>query len=289
MIRFLLCFLLVAGPACADRLRLSGALTLRSTNSQFGGFSGLHLSENGHRFTALSDRGKIMTGEVQRRRGRISGASGFRIKPLLDTGKRPVQGAYGDSEGLAINGAGRLYVSFEGQSRVWTYARTTSPATELPRPPEFRRLQPNSGLEALAIDHNGWLYAIPERSGAWTRPFPVYRYRHGKWDMSLSLPRSEKFLPTGADFGPDGRLYLLERDFSWMGGFLSRIRRFTLGPDGFTGGETLLRTGPGERDNLEGISVWKDETGRTRITVISDDNFQFLQITELVEYELVEE
>ena len=37
---------------------------------------------------------------------------------------------------------------------------------------------------------------------------------------------------TDADFGPDGQLYLLERDFGWLAGFATRVRRFTLGPDG---------------------------------------------------------
>ncbi len=93
----------------------------------------------------------------------------------------------------------------------------------------------------------------------------------------------------GADFGPDGRLYVLERDFSWMGGFASRIRRFTLGPDGFDAGETLLETGMGSTDNFEGISVWRDADGGTRITLIADDNFFALQSTAIAEYRLIGE
>ena len=38
---------------------------------------------------------------------------------------------------------------------------------------------------------------------------------------------------------------------------------------------------------MEGISVWRDAAGRTRVTLISDDNFFALQRTVIVEYLLV--
>ena len=81
-----------------------------------------------------------------------------------------------------------------------------------------------------------------------------------------------------------GRLYLLERDFAGIG-FRSRVRRFA--PDG-TGEEVLLETGIGVHDNLEGISVWRDDLSRIRLTMVSDDNFRFFQRTEFVEYALGE-
>jgi hypothetical protein len=114
----------------------------------------------------------------------------------------------------------------------------------------------------------------------------VFRFRDGAWDQTLRLSRSGTFLVTGADFGPDGRLYVLERDFAWVGGFASRIRRFVLGPDGFDDGETLLETGFGTPDNYEGISVWRDPAGETRVTLIADDNFFPLQSTAIAEYRL---
>ena len=92
-----------------------------------------------------------------------------------------------------------------------------------------------------------------------------------------------------ADFGPDGKFYLLERDFGWLTGFATRIRRFTLGPNGFSDEVTLIETPFGELDNMEGISVWRDDAGRTRITLISDDNFFPLQRTMFVEYVLAED
>jgi hypothetical protein len=51
---------------------------------------------------------------------------------------------------------------------------------------------------------------------------------------------------------------------------------------------TLLETGFGATDNLEGISVWRDQAGRTRVTLVSDDNFFALQRTVVMEYLLNE-
>jgi hypothetical protein len=121
------------------------------------------------------------------------------------------------------------------------------------------------------------------------RPFPVYRLRDGVWDKSLSIPREGAFLVAGADFGPDGRLYVLERDFTWTGGFATRVRRFALGAEGFDAGETLLETSLGGTDNFEGISVWTDAAGVTRVTLIADDNFFVLQSTVVAEYRLIEQ
>ena len=171
-------------------------------------------------------------------------------------------------------------------------ASTASAATPTsPAPPSAgRRTRPspgcsaNSGLEALAIDTAGTLHAIPERSGRLERPFPVYRYRDGRWIDPLSLRRDGPFLVSDATFGPDGRLYVLERDFEWLGGFRTRVRRFELGADGLDGETTLLETRFGELDNMESIAVWQDPEGRTRVLLLSDDNFFMLQRTVFAEY-----
>jgi len=83
--------------------------------------------------------------------------------------------------------------------------------------------------------------------------------------------------------GPDGQLYVLERDFLGIG-FRSRVRRFDL-----TGGneQILLETRLRQHDNLEGISIWQDDQG-VRMTLISDDNYRAFQRTEIVEYRLTD-
>jgi hypothetical protein len=288
--RFLLALLLawsaLAARAGGPVLLPDARVTWRESTPGFGGYSGLAVSADGGSFLAISDKGTWARGRFERRDGRLHGAHLVAQGPLHGVLGAPLTGVDTDAEGLAVDAAGRAWVSFEGFHRVRRYDDIDGPAEQVPSHPDFPRLQFNSGLEALALDAAGTLYAIPERSGAWERPFPVYRFRDGRWDDGPSLRRDGTFLVVDADFGPDGDLYVLERDFRWLGGFATRVRRFGLGPDGFRDEVTLLGTGFGELDNMEGISVWQDDAGRIRVTLISDDNFFALQQTMFAEYVL---
>jgi len=263
-----------------------GSWVWRSSVERFGGFSGLDLSTDGLGFVAVSDRGTLAQGRLQRdAEGRVIGVEQATLLPLQDSKGEELTGRFTDAEGLARTADGSLYVSFEGYARVARYTAPGGRAERLPRPEAFDTLQNNSSLEALAIGPEGALYTLPERSGAWGLPFPVWRFKGGRWDQPFALPRDGAWLPVGADFGPDGQLYLLERDFFGIG-FLSRVRRFTIDGEAVTGSEVLLQTRTAAHDNLEGIAVWQDPDGAIRLTMISDDNFLWVQRTEFVDYRL---
>ncbi len=90
------------------------------------------------------------------------------------------------------------------------------------------------------------------------------------------LQASEPSAVVGADFGPDGRLYVLERTFSALG-FRTRVRRFDLLGER-DAGETLLRRGNGPvRQPRRHFAVWRDAAARSRLTLVSDDNFVAIQ------------
>ncbi len=221
---------------------------------EFGGFSGLELMEDGLSFTALTDHGALYSGRLERRAdGTVADVSVLQGPILLrDRAGKPLPKGDTDAEGLAIAADGTLYVSFERNHRVARFNTPNAASGLLPRCADFAGFQRNSGLEALAIAPDGTLYTLPERSGAIDTPFPVYRYRDSGWDQPFSIPRDGDWLPVGADFGPDGRLYLLERDFAGLFGFLSRVRRFEISGDRIGAGEVLLETRAGTHDNLEG-------------------------------------
>jgi len=275
-----------AAPTQADiTVEYLGTHVWREADEDFGGFSGIELSADGRSYTALSDRGTVRWGSIFRdSQGRIRSLSTAGRARLQDSsGTKLVPGYLGDAEGLAIDAEGRMFVSFEGLDRIARFDDPDGPATRIPPAPEFRSLIRNAGLEALAATPEGDLLTMPER---WDSPeplTPVWRFRDGAWSTAFHLPRDEGWAPVGADVGPDGKLYVLERDFRGLRGFASRVRRYAMDDDGIGPPEPILESSLMQFDNLEGIAVWEDGQG-IRLTMISDDNFLFVQRTELVEY-----
>ncbi|MDX8352576.1 esterase-like activity of phytase family protein [Cognatiyoonia sp. IB215182] len=274
--------LLGAGPACAEATLIS-TYVWQDSDPNFGGFSAIEVSDDGSSFIALSDRGHMTEGRFVREDGVIEAVNNQPLEVLRAPHRAPLRRHERDSEGLAHAPDGGVFVSFEWTHGLRYFERVGAFGSELIDPPTAIELQSNSSFEALAIGLDGALYTLPERSGLATRPFPVFRYKEGVWDQPFEVPRTGPYLMAGADIGPDGRLYLLERDFAGVG-FRTRVRRFDL-----NGGseELILQTGLGVHDNLEGISVWEDADG-LRLTMISDDNFSFFQQTQIVEYRLTD-
>lgn len=284
MSRYLIVALMLWAGQAPAQAELIGRYTWNSPAEDFGGFSGIEVFDGGTRMIAISDRGWIAQAGLAREDGLITGVTDLQFTFLKDQTGAPLPRYFDDSEGLARAEDGTLFISFEANHRVARYPTADSSSEPMPRHPDFEDMQNNSSLEALALGPDGALYTLPERSGALDRPFRVYRFLDGAWTQPFTLRRAPPFLPVGADIGPDGRFYLLERHFNGLS-FESRVRRFAI--DG-TNEETLLQTGTLEHDNLEGISVWRDSDGALRLTMISDDNFRFFQRTEIVEYRLTD-
>lgn len=257
----------------------------QSDDPAFGAFSAIEIDGDGSTFVTLSDKGAYTSGKIDRdSTGRILAISAAPIRALNGPDDLPLNKYHNDSEGLALLPGGQAFVSFERDARIAQYANIAGPGVVIDQPQAFKDMQRNSSLEALAVDVDGTLYTFPERSGDVELAFPVYRFKNGAWDQPFSLPRRGSFLAVGADIGPDGRLYLLERAFHGLSGFASRVRRFTVKAERISDEETLLQSTAGQHDNLEGLSVWRDNEGSLRLTMISDDNLFFLQNTEIVEY-----
>ena len=266
-----------------------GRFVWRMSDAEFGGLSAIELAEDGQSFVALGDKGMFLRATVQRDTdGNVTRLAAGPIRPLrAETNDQPLAGRRSDSEGLAIGLDGLAFVSFENRTRVARLDLETGMTRDLEGHPDFARLPRNGSLEALAIAPHGALFAVPEDppEDASMGGFPVYRWADGVWSVAATLPRRGRFLAVAADFGPDGRFYLLERDFRPLGGFASRLRRFDITKTGEVGGEVTLFVTPfALHDNLEGLSVWRDDQGRLRATMISDDNFIFVQQTQIVDY-----
>lgn len=282
---------------------LVGAYRWHDGDDLFGGFSALEMSAKGDSFTALTDKGSFVTGKISRDAdGRIVAIKTGTMHRLKSNVDEPLRTDRNDSEGLAIAPDGTTYVSFEGVARILRYDRIDGLAENLPRPKAFAAFPRNASLESLAIDQKGALYTIPEEltgskrlrlfTGQPGNPdgadFPVWRYSGGQWSRPFVLPRRGNYLPVGADFGPNGRLYVLERQFRGITGFGSRVRSFVVGRKGISAERTEMESPIGMHDNLEGLSVWRDATGSIRLTMVSDNNFLPIQRTEIVEYRVAD-
>lgn len=280
-----LCLSCAALSAQAEpTLRLVSKLNWAEDAPWFGGFSGAEVSKDGQTVTLISDRGSLAIARIVRGpEGQINRLQ-LQSHQILWNGT-DTPGDH-DAEGLARRPDGVLYLSAEHDHHVAHLDADTGKITSLPRAKEFAAFQLNSGIEALAAGPDGALYAIPERSGAMDRPFPVFRFKDGAWSITHHIPRHGPFLPVGADFGPDGLFYLLERAATPLG-FRSRIRRMDLAQMPLRP-KTLLSTGPARFDNLEAITTWRDPAGAIRLILVSDDNFLSIQHTQILEYTLTE-
>jgi len=138
-------------------------------------------------------------------------------------------------------------------------------------------------LEAVAIDPAGQIYAFSEKP--LPEGFPIYRLGPDNlWVIDGYLPERDVFAIVGADFAPDGTLYLLERKLVVGIWWQNRIRRVHF--DKFID-ETLWTGERGAFGNLEGISVWDDGKG-LRMTLVSDNNGSQSTPTEFVEFRLTD-
>ena len=264
-------------PADLNGLRLVGAVQLTANHAQFGGFSGL-LVEDG-RLTAVTDQGWLLSAEL---------AGGGTLR-LGRTAFAPLPGGVGldgkagaDAESLARRG-GALAIGFERDHRV-AFFDGDRPTGEV-RDERFGGTT-NNGLEALATLPDGSLMGIRERQSQGTNAAFVLRPEGGIATKRLRLGGSMQV--TGADVGPDGKLYVLRRDFTLLTGVSARIERYWLGEDGFPRPETrevLARFGSDSGiDNMEGIAAWREPGGGVRLTLIADDNFNWFQRTLLLDF-----
>ncbi|TDX28905.1 esterase-like activity of phytase family protein [Rhodovulum visakhapatnamense] len=272
--------------APGTRAELVAELAIAKTAATQG-LSGLELSADGTSSRLVADRGWRLDVTIARRDEIPVALRVSAPHPLTGPDGRPLEGrAETDAEALALAPDGTLYVAFEGDHRILRWAPGAVRPEALDPPPDAAAYPENGGIEALALGPDGALYAIPER---WTEDgaIPVHRHDARGWTRAASLLPQGRFHPSGADFGPDGQLYLLERAFDGPFGFRSRVRRIALGPDGATEDSVLLETGSGRHGNLEGLAVWRDKAGAIRLSLVSDDNGLAIQRNQFVEYRVV--
>lgn len=285
-------------PARVGPLMFRGGLALRALDRDFGGFSGLEISDDGRHLTAVSDKGSWFTATLTYdSEGRLSGIADGTIAPMLGLDGKPVLGTRnGDAEGLRRDSHGGYLVSFEQRHRLWRYpaVETLGEAipTAMPTPPNLRRAPGNGGLEAVASLPDGRIVILTEEfyrdSGhvfGWSIDQGIFQH--------LYYPVDDSYRPTDMAALPDGRLLVLERRYVPPLDLSIRLRAFetaSLGESVILSPETLATfSWPMNIDNFEGLAVRTDAEGRTLVYILSDDNFNLLQRTLLMMFVLADD
>ena len=279
-------------------LRYRGGLELRSADREFGGFSGLWRAAGGRSIVAITDVGSWLTADVSSSNGRPTGLVNAEMAPILNAAGKPLRKTRSfDTEALAI-ADGMAWIGIERAHDIlrfdWAQGGVMARGMPVAVPPAIRRLPSNKGLEAIGIAPAGLaiagaIVAISERSGAADAPTMGWIIG-GPRPGAFQVRRKDGFDITDLAFLPGGDMVILERWYAPWRGVAFRLRRIRsqgIRPDAVLDGETLFEADMGfEIDNMEALAV-HSENGQTILTLISDDNFSFIQRTVLLEFALV--
>ncbi len=268
-----------------------GGLNLSSSEHRFGGFSALGVSADGKRMISLSDRGSRLSADlVYDASGNLSGLHRTDLSSLAGLDGRTLASKnQADAESMSPGVDGEIIVSFERQHRIWRYLPGQTLPQPLPPPAGLNRLDSNNGIEALTLLDDGRLLAISEGVEDAKNAIAWVSDRSGWSPLTYGLTGG--FRVTGAATHPDGTVYLLERYYTLREGVAVRLVRLAshlITPGAELRGVTLaeLRS-PLHVDNFEGIDVRRTPDNRTFVYLISDDNFNILQSTLLMMFEVL--
>ena len=276
-------------------LEWRGGLALESADVKFGGFSGLSLSQNCGELIAVSDAGSWFNAKLDYDGdNHLAGLTGSQLAPILDAKGKPLRGkAYADAEALAAIGNGKYLVGFESRPRVGLYdlGRAGSKARfRLVKSPKAITEGPANGeLESVGLiaggAYKGHYIAISEKSRDDADNIRGWLWKGWK-TLPFSVARFEDHDITDLALLPGGDVLILERSFTRGSLPGMAIRKFSSAEIklGHVVKPALVFKGRlpfFAIDNMEGIAVC-ERGGETRITLISDDNFNASQQSTLL-------
>ena len=279
-----------------------GGIEMQSQTDTFGGLSGLGFTGPDGRLVMVSDRGNFVSGQLlYDEAARPMGLIGVKVEPIQNSKGKELPRAYSrDAEALAVierdGKPSAVRVGFENLTRVADFTLVDGvpqgAAREVNIPRWLTDTRTNETLEAVCIapaaspiagstllltegiidddgQHSAYLLGVNDRG-------PL-GYRSGDGTN-----------PTDCAFLPNGDLLVLERGISLLA-FKMRLVRVPAAdvrPGAHMRGEVLLETSGGDIDNMEALAVHTAPDGSTRITIVSDNNFNDWERNLLLEFSL---
>lgn len=280
-------------PADPGRRRLGelvylGGWSFRSNDPRFGGISAMHVEAGA--VTAMSDAGSLIRFSIPG-----SGGPALRIDSLPDGPGSAALKFDRDAETMTVHRS-RVWISFERKNEVWRYSRESWLSDADHAPPVMRKWPSNAGSEAMARLADGRFLIFSEgrqrRDGSTAAAlFDGDPALAGTQALEIGYRAPNGYRLTDAAVLPDGRILFLNRRFTILDGLSAKLTVGAVadfGPETvFSGREIAHFQPPVTTDNFESLSVERDG-GRTIVWIGSDDNFNSIQRTLLLKFELAE-
>ena len=274
-------------------LRFIRGWTLSSSDPNFGGISAMVRVDDG--FVAIGDAGGVFH-FVLDEAGRIARAQIAELPAgPVPPNDGPVRKRDRDAEAMAFDpDTGRFWVAFERANGFWRYDRDFATSDSDNAPDQMDDWPNNGGAEAIVRLGDGRFLVFSEAGNGPGSSREVLLFAGDPSEADAEAPIRLGYRPpadhriTDAALLPDGRLLVLNRDFSVVRGvsvIISLVDISELGPGTILGGEEVARLAPPLTvDNMEAIAI-EEVDGRTIVWIASDDNFNPLQRTLLMQFE----
>jgi len=263
----------------------AGYVLTADAPESWGGWSDMLVV--GDQLTVISDRGIFLTAtlDLNNPKKLLGNARYTRSFNEYGAGKIGL-----DAESIISHRHGYL-VGFEQYHRVALVKTPGHAPKYLPAfaAIDFSVLPDNGGLEAMARTAMGDIILFAER-GTDTRGFnPAWIVRPDNSHSRISYQPPQGHAPTAAATLPNGDMLVLNRAFSPLDGTsikLSLIKAADVGTAEMMGHTIAHLTADMNIDNFEALAVLPHADGTSTLLMLSDDNFNRLQRTILLAFDL---
>jgi hypothetical protein len=286
------------------RLAFMGGLDLSSQDQRFGGLSALLWEPGCGRLLAATDSGSWVILEPREEGGRLTGVKAAWLAPLLDPeGEPPRSKSDADAEALARTADGTTFVFYEMRHRAEAYPAVSACRPETLGsaaalrwvPPDAPGWPRNGGIEAATALGAAFLMLSEAAPGAAGGRAGLVASPTGGTVRRFSYATPDDHEPTALDTldpgGSSGRVLILHRRFSPLGGVSAIVAEAEMADPAaarIIPRDVARLAPPFSVDNMEGLAV-RAEGARRFVYLVSDNNFNPLQRTILLKFELLPE